>query len=30
MNKRSEKVNIGAPGTDELHDAYVRFRAQYL
>jgi hypothetical protein len=27
MNKRSELVNIGAPGTEALYDAYVRFRA---
>ena len=30
MNRRSDKVNIGAPGTDELHDAYLKFRAAQL
>ena len=30
MNKRSKQVNIGAPGTDALHDAYLRFRAKTL
>ena len=30
MNLRSEKVNIGAPGTVELHDAYLKFRAAQL
>ena len=30
MNQRTAKVNIGAPGTDELHDAYLKFRAEYL
>lgn len=29
MNRRSELVNIGAPGAEALHDAYVRFRASY-
>jgi hypothetical protein len=27
MNQRTETVNIGAPGTDTLHDAYLKFRA---
>jgi hypothetical protein len=27
MNRRTPLVNIGAPGTDELHDAYLKFRA---
>jgi hypothetical protein len=30
MNRRSALVNIGAPGTDELHDAYLKFRASQL
>ena len=30
MNRRTEKVNIGGPGADELHDAYLKFRAGYL
>jgi len=30
MNRRSPLVNIGAPGTDELHDAYLKFRAAQL
>jgi len=30
MNQRTPQVNIGAPGTDELHDAYLKFRAGHL
>jgi hypothetical protein len=30
MNKRSSLVNIGAPGTDELHAAYAAHRAKHL
>ncbi|MEO6873299.1 MAG: DUF4434 domain-containing protein [Opitutaceae bacterium] len=30
MNRRSSLVNIGAPGTDELNDAYLKFRAVQL
>ncbi len=30
MNLRSEKVNIGAPGSVELHDAYLKFRTAQL
>ncbi len=30
MNQRTPLVNIGAPGTDALHDAYTRFRAKHL
>lgn len=30
MNKRSPLVNIGAPGTDALHDAYAKFRGRHL
>jgi hypothetical protein len=30
MNRRTPLVNIGAPGTDELHDAYLKFRAENL
>lgn len=30
MNKRSELVNIGAPGTDALYAGYVQHRAKYL
>ena len=30
MNRRTPLVNIGAPGTDALHDAYLKFRAANL
>ena len=30
MNRRSALVNIGAPGTDEQHDAYLSYRTHQL